>query len=131
MQDHVRVVGISLSMRVGRVQLVICLFPPSPTTGPLFAVLHLLKEDNQPPVRQGRQLVIKQLPKIGEWTRIVISHEEEAGKYYLSFGVGGTQVARKEVTDPELRDMSDVKIRIGNGGRPQLGFIKGLVVLQK
>ena len=127
MQDH----AISLGITVGRVQLVICLFPPSPTTGPLFAVLHLLKEDNQPPVGQGRQLVIKQLPKIGEWTRIVISHEEEGGKYYLSFGVGGTQVARKEVTDPELRNMTDVKICAGDSNRPQFGFIKGLVVLQK
>ena len=75
--------------------------------------------------------MINQLPKIGEWTRIVISHEEEGGKYYLSLGVGGTQVARKEVTDPELRNMTDVKISAGNNNRPQLGFIKGLVVLQK
>ena len=123
--------AISLNIRVGRVQLVICLVSPPSVTGPHFGLLHLLREDNQPPVRQGRQLVIKQLPKIGEWTRIVISHEEEAGKYYLSFGVGGTQMARKEVTDPELRNMSDVKIRIGKSNRPQLGFIKGLVVLQK
>ena len=108
----------------------ICLVSP-PVTDPYFRLLHLLTEDNQHPVRQGRPLLINQLPKIGEWTRIVISHEEEGGKYYLSFGVEGTQMARKEVTDPELRNMTDVKIYTGNGDRPQFGFIKGLVVLQK
>ena len=90
-----------------------------------------MEDLNQPPIRQGRQLRLNQLPKIGEWTRIVLSHEEEGGKYYLSFGVGGTQMARKEVTDPELRNMTDVKIYTGNGDRPQFGVIKGLVVLQK
>ena len=129
MQDHA--IGcFPLTIRVGRVHLGVGLVSP-PDTDPYFVMFHRLMEDNQPPVRQGRQLVIKQLPKIGEWTRIVISHEEEGGKYYLSFGVGGTQMARKEVTDPELRNMSDVKIRIGKSNRPQLGFIKGLVVLQK
>ena len=130
MQDHVRVVGISLRMRVGRVQLGVCFVSP-PDTAPYFGLMHFHKEDNQPPVCQGRQLQFNQLPKIGEWTRIVISHEEEGGKYYLSLGVGGTQMARKRVTDPELRNMTDVEICIGNGDRPHLGFIKGLVVLQK
>ena len=129
MRDHIT--G-SLIIRVGRVHLGVCLvFPPD--TDPYFGLFHLLMEDlNQPPIRQGRQLRLNQLPKIGEWTRIVLSHEEEGGKYYLSFGVGGTQMARKEVTDPELRNMTDVKICAGdNGDRPQPGFIKGLVVLQK
>ena len=45
----------------------------------------------------------------------------------------GREVAQKDVTDPELRNMTDVKICAAgdNSDRPQLGFIKGLVVLQK
>ena len=130
MQDHA-IPCFPLTIRVGRVHLGVCLVSP-PDTDPYFGLLHLLREDNQPPVGQGRQLVIKQLPKIGEWTRIVISHEEEGGKYYLSLGVGGTQMARKEVTDPELRNMTDVKITFDfPRARGQPEFDRNLIVLQK
>merc|ERR1711978_631605 len=37
-----------------------------------------------------------ELPKFGEWTRIEISHEEEAGKFFFVFSVGGTQMGREE-----------------------------------
>ena len=52
-----------------------------------------------------------QLPKIGEWTRMEISHKEEDGEFFLSFGVAGRQLARKEAT--EFREMANVTIRIG------------------
>ena len=45
-----------------------------------------------------------QLPKIGEWTRMEISHKEEDGEFFLSFGVAGRQLARKEAT--EFRELS-------------------------
>ena len=70
-----------------------------------------------------------QLPKIGEWTRMEISHEEEDGKFFLSFGVAGRQLARKEAT--EFRELADVIISIGSDSDLQPGFIRRLVVLQK
>ena len=70
-----------------------------------------------------------QLPKIGEWTRMEISHKEEDGEFFLSFGVAGRQLARKEAT--EFRELADVTLRIGTGIASQPGFIRRLVVLQK
>ena len=54
-----------------------------------------------------------QVPKVGEWTRIEISHKEEEGKYFLSLAVGGEHVGRAEVTDPVLKNPTDVKLFIG------------------
>ena len=68
-----------------------------------------------------------QLPRIGEWTRIEVSHD---GEYFLSFAVGGRELGRKEKTDPEFREMADVRIYIGRHGI-QPGFIRRLLVLQK
>ena len=77
-----------------------------------------------------------QPPKLGEWTRIEISHEEENGKWILSFSVGGKEVGRDEVDQSSSRDITDVKIYIGTSTSPwadhtgpiQPGFIRGLVV---
>ena len=70
-----------------------------------------------------------QLPKIGEWTRMEISHKEEDGEFFLSFGVAGRQLVRKEAT--EFRELADVIISIGSDSDLQPGFIRRLVVLQK
>ena len=69
-----------------------------------------------------------QLPKVGEWTKLELSHEEVDGKYFLSFSVGGREVGRKEA-GPDLRNLTDVKISVGR--RVQPGFIRRLVVLEK
>ena len=57
----------------------------------------------------------QQLPKVGEWTRIEIGHEKVDEKYFLFLSVGGREVGRKEVTDPGLRKLNDVKVIIGVG----------------
>ena len=82
---------------------------------------------------EDQQLVeSNQLPRIGEWTRIEISHEEEDGKFFLSFGVAGRELERKEATDLELQGTTDVAIGIGLGtSNIQPGLIRRLVVLQK
>ena len=90
-------------------------------------------EDNQ---NQNRTLAKStQLPKIGEWTKIEISHEEENGKFFLSLSVGGQEVGREEVTDLDLGQPTDVKICIGTDGKSPVGFnggvIRRLVVLEK
>ena len=72
----------------------------------------------------------RQLPTIGEWTRIELSHEEEDGKYFLSFAVEGGELEKKEATDPEFGEMTDVTIDIEEH-RIQPGFIRRLLVLQK
>ena len=70
------------------------------------------------------------LPKIGEWTRIELSHEEVEGKYFLSFSVGGREVGRKEA-GPDLRKLTDVEIFIGGSLVIQPGFVRRLVILEK
>ena len=74
-----------------------------------------------------------QLPKVGEWTKIEICHEKVDDKYFLSLSVGGREVGRKEVTDPGLRNLTDVKVKLGRPQkeRCQPGFIRRLVVLEK
>ena len=73
-----------------------------------------------------------QLPKVGEWTRIEIGHEKMDGKYFLSLSVGGKELGRKEVTDHNMRNLTDVKVRVGPaGGGYQPGFIQRLVILEK
>ena len=74
-----------------------------------------------------------QLPKVGEWTRVEIGHEKVDEKYFLALSIGGREVGRKEVTDPKLRKLTDVKIGIGHWDeeRRQPGFIRRLVVLEK
>ena len=73
-----------------------------------------------------------QLPRVGEWTRIEISHEEEDGKYFLSLSVAGKEVGREEVDDPQLRNLTGVKVTLGHAKElTQPGFIRRLVVLEK
>ena len=75
-----------------------------------------------------------QVPKVGEWTRIEIGHEEENGKYFLSLAVGGEHVGRGEVTDPALKNPTDVELKIGcHGGDFQSlsGFVRRVVVVHK
>ena len=71
------------------------------------------------------------LPKIGEWTRIEMTHEKVDGKYFLSLSVGGKDWGREEVTNTELGRLSDVTVCTGLGQYTQSGFIRRLVVLQK
>ena len=57
-----------------------------------------------------------QLPPIGEWTRIEITHavDEEIGKYAISVSIAGIEVMKEvEVVDQETLDM-DVTIGLGD-----------------
>ena len=73
-------------------------------------------------------------PKLGEWTRIEMSLEEENGKAILAFSVGGQEVGREVLGDfhfePDL--VVDFKILAGTSHGPaQPGFIRRLIVLDK
>ena len=91
----------------------------------------IVGDNNQ--IQVQRAIQSTQLPKVGEWTRIEICHEMVDGKYFLSLSVGGTEVGRKEVTNPDLRRLTDAKVLIGIPDREQYqpGFIRRLVILEK
>ena len=73
-----------------------------------------------------------QLPEVGEWTRIEISHEEVESNYLLSLSVGGREVGREEA-GPDLKKLTDVRIGVGDPATmPNMpGFVRRLVVLEK
>ena len=109
---------VALGINVGRDAFVrAAVSPPQIVLG-----AYLRGADNQ---LQGRNVVTgDQAPNVGEWTRIEIGHEEEEGKYFLSLAVGGEHVGRREVTDPELKNPTDVKLEIGcRPGAAQGGLI--------
>ena len=101
-------------------------------TFPNISLVHsILRENNQ--AETGAFLQSNQLPEVGEWTRIEMSHEEEDGKYFLSLSLGGKEVGREEVSDPLLRNLIDAQVTIGHSKREltQPGFIRRLVILEK
>ena len=93
---------------------------------------HVIMDDNNQPQAQS-SLVSTQLPKVGEWTRVEIGHEKVDEKYFLALSVGGREVGRKEVSGPELRNLTDVKVYIGHDHEElrQPGFVRRLVILEK
>ena len=79
---------------------------PCPNISPSVALDNLMGRDFE-------GLESKQPPKVGEWTRIEISQEEENGKCVLSFSVGGNEIGREEMGDFK-ETMNDVKIFAGS-----------------
>ena len=67
-----------------------------------------------------------QVPEVGKWTRIEISHEDRDGEYFLALSVGGQEVGKTEA-HPDFKKLADVQIIAGgvNEGEviPQPGFI--------
>ena len=76
---------------------------------------------------QGTTIKSEQLPKLFEWTRIEIGHEENNGKYLITFSVGGKEVGQQEVDNEDLRKLEDVDLMIGSFR----GIARGLFVLEK
>ena len=74
-----------------------------------------------------------QVPEVGKWTRIEISHEERDGKYFLALSVGGQEVEKTEA-HPDFKKLADVELEAGgvDGGLiAQPGFIRRLAVIGK
>ena len=70
------------------------------------------------------------MPKGFEWTRIEISHEEDDGKYFFTFSVGGKELGRQEIDDSILgfQNLRGLKIHTGGmGDNSQTGIIRGLL----
>ena len=74
-----------------------------------------------------------EVPVVGDWTRVEISHEKEEDKYFLYLTVGGKELGRKDVTTEELRGAPGTLLCIGENdpGLIQPGFIRRLVALKK
>ena len=84
----------------------------------------------------GNHATIKsnELPVVGEWTRVEISHEKEEDKYFLYLIVGGKELGERDVTFAELRGASrgtDLCIGEDDAGFIQPGLIRRLVALRK
>ena len=95
---------------------------------PRIVLAHVfLNENNQHQTQYDVES--RQRPKVGEWTRMEIGHQKVDDKYFLSLSVGGREVGRKQVADPDLRKPTDVKVVIGSKNW-QSGFIRRLVILE-
>ena len=98
-------------------------------------VLHTSKHADPRP--NWVELKSTELPKVDEWTRIEISHEEEDGKFFFIFSVGGTQMGKKESAKlwTKLWTEGGLKINLFNKELTpwacQPGFVRGLVVVEK
>ena len=98
---------------------------PCPNISPSIALDNLFGPDLE-------GLESNQPPKLGEWSRIEISQEEENGKCIISFSVGGKEVGREDMGDfDHWVTLNDVKIFAGSNWSAQPGFLRGLVVLDK
>ena len=121
----------TLSLRVvfmGDNKTIIAIEFPFPKIG----LAHAFHDENMER-RTEYAVTSTQLPKVGEWTRVEIGHEKVDEKYFLALSVGGREVGRKEVSGPELRNLTDVNVYIGHPVEKncQPGFIRRLVVLEK
>ena len=119
---------LSLYIELGYVTSVRAIVSP-----PIITLRHTFDGGRNVDVVTGNQV-----PKVGEWTRIEIGHEEEDGKYFLSLAVGGEQVGKEQVKDPALKNPTNVKLKIGClpgtvqvRVHPLPGFVRRVVVLQK
>ena len=75
-----------------------------------------------------------ELPEVGKWTRVEISHQKEDDKYFLYLAVGGKELGRKEVTSGELRGPAGTVVNgnIKNFPIPiQPGLFRRLIALGK
>ena len=68
--------------------------------------------------------------KVGEWTRIEVSHELVEGRDFLALSIGGEEVSRGGILGPELRSFCDLQVILGlSGSLP--GYIRRLAVLER
>ena len=92
----------------------------------------LLGIDSDSPGVEPGSVQSSQVPEVGQWTRIEISHEDRDGKYFLALSVGGQEVGKTEA-HPVFKKLADVQIAGSNsdGWIPQPGFIRRLAVVGK
>ena len=73
-----------------------------------------------------------ELPVVGKWTRVEISHEMEEDKYFLYLTVGGKELGKSDVTFAESRAAPPASTFLHlNVRHTQPGFVRRLVALRK
>ena len=73
-----------------------------------------------------------ELPVVGEWTRVEISHEKEEDKYFLYLTVGGKELGKSDVTFAESRAAPPASTFLHlYVTKTQPGFVRRLVALRK
>ena len=93
---------------------------------PNISLCHFTLEGGNP-THSTPTMTSSQLPRVGEWTKVEISHEEVDGEFFLSLAVGGREVGR-EAAGPDLRKLTDVKVCIGCS---LASDVRRLVILEK
>ena len=73
-----------------------------------------------------------QLPAVGEWTRVELTQEfdDNVGTYFVSLSFDGIEVIREEAY-PDLLDLVDINIKLGEPDVQVPGFMRRLIVLEK
>ena len=98
----------------------------------------IVKDDVSRYVQSTPKFTIEsnELPEVGKWTRVEISHEKEEDKYFLYLTVGGKELGKSDITFAESRAAppTDTFLRIGTDDvrrDTQPGFVRRLVALRK
>ena len=70
--------------------------------------------------------------KIGEWTRIEITHEEgEGGNFFVSLSVGCRELVKLDAGILEQEKFSDVQLLLGSAGHNPSAFTRRILVIEK
>ena len=91
-----------------------------------MSVSHIFASNSQGNI-QARQEA-DEVPKLGQWTRVEMTHEKVDEEFYLTLSLDGKEVARVEA-HPGLQRLTDVSITFDAGGSDDQGSIRRLVVL--
>ena len=70
--------------------------------------------------------------RIGEWNRIVITHEEgEGGNFFVSLSVGEEELMKMDVGILEQEKFLDVQLLLGSPGHHSSVFTRRILVIEK
>ena len=69
-----------------------------------------------------------EVPQLGQWTRIEMTHEKVDGQFHLALSLDGKEVARVEA-HPGLQRLTDVSITFDATGSDDQASIRRLIVL--
>ena len=69
-----------------------------------------------------------EVPKLGQWTRVEMTHEKVDGQFHLALSLDGKEVARVEA-HPGLQRLTDVSITFNATGSDDQASIRRLIVL--
>ena len=90
--------------------------------------LGLVHEVIRDQIRSFHSIDCSMVPKVGKWTRIEVSQQEEDGRHFLALSVEGNESGREEISGPDLFYFSHTWIDSCTEGA-LCGDVRRLVVL--